>query len=121
MARILVIDDEPLVLKTVKAFLEHAGHHVVEACDGRTGVDLFAQESFDLVIADILMPGREGIETIAILRGLKPAAKILAMSGGGRTGSIEFLSFAAKDGAGATIKKPFSRSEFMEKVSSLLG
>lgn len=121
MADILVIDDEPLVRKTVRITLERGGHTVVEADDGLAGVRECGNRAFYLVISDILMPGKEGIETIQELRAKYPALKILAMSGGGRMANADFLTLAMKLGADDTLKKPFDPQELIEKVNALCG
>ena len=81
MARILLIDDDPMVMRTVRKMLEHAGHEVVEARNGREGEAAYDRAPADLVITDILMPEQEGIETIINLRRRHPAVRLLAMSG----------------------------------------
>lgn len=119
MAKILVIDDEPLVLKTIRLVLEQAGHDIHEAPNGRVGMESLAAESFDLVITDILMPDQEGLETISGMRRDNGDIKILAMSGGGRTGNHDFLQIARKLGADATIKKPFDPDLLVAQVAEL--
>lgn len=119
MARILVIDDEPLVRKTVRLALERVGHQVDEATNGREGEQRLAAQPVDLVITDILMPDQEGIETIRNLQRTNPQLKILAMSGGGRTQNQEFLEIAKKFGAAATMAKPFDVTELARVVGHL--
>jgi len=120
MATILVIDDETLVRGTLRRILTKAGHAVVEADDGKRGLIEFARECPDLVICDILMPNKEGLETIRELRQTKSAVPILAISGGGRLGTSDFLRFAKGLGANAALSKPFSADEIVETVGSLL-
>ena len=98
MPRILVIDDEEHVRDTLRAALESKGHTVTEACNGDEGMQLFAAERADLVITDILMPGKDGIQTIKELRQLHPDVKIVAMSGGGRLNATDFLEVARSYG-----------------------
>lgn len=121
MADILVIDDEPLVRKTVRLTLARDGHAVVEADNGVAGLRECRTRAFDLVISDILMPGKEGIETIQELRATYPALKILAMSGGGRTANADFLTIAGKLGANDTLRKPFDPDVLRDKVTRLCG
>ena len=120
MARILVIDDEELIRMTVVQTLEGAGHTVVEAVDGDDGVKKFREAPADLVITDILMPNKEGIETITELRGIQPDLLIIAMSGGGRQKNTSFLDIAEKMGAAAVLKKPFRIDELQQTVDNLL-
>lgn len=120
MARILVVDDDEMIRKTVIASLQQAGHTVIVTEDGREAADKFSDCALDLVITDILMPEWDGLELIAWLRSRGSTIKILAMSGGGRTRSMEFLPTAASFGATATIKKPFTHDQFVSKVTELL-
>ena len=119
MAKILIIDDEPLVRKTARVMLELAGHSVVEAVDGCEGMNKFGLEKFDLVITDILMPNQDGLETLASMRDGQVRTPVLAMSGGGRAGNQEFLKIAKAFGADDILPKPFSTKSLVEKVNLL--
>lgn len=120
MARILIIDDEDMVCATLRHMLEPAGHTVATAANGRIGLETFRQESFDLVITDIIMPEREGIETIMELRRQRTDLGIIAISGGGRTGTTDLLRIAGALGASATLSKPFRIDELLEAVNRVL-
>jgi CheY-like chemotaxis protein len=120
MANILVIDDEPGVRTLVRDTLELMGHTVEEAANGIAGVQKFEEAPFDLVITDIIMPDQEGIETIQRLHQLNPKQKIIAMSGGGRTKTVEFLQIAQKLGADQILKKPFGPSVLRDAVRACL-
>jgi CheY-like chemotaxis protein len=100
--------------------LEREQHEVAEALDGMQALKLCRQQPFDLVITDILMPNKEGLETIIEMRREHPGIKIIAMSGGGRTGNLEFLDAAEMMGAHKTLGKPFSRQEMSEAIRELL-
>jgi len=119
MANILLIDDEPLVRQTLSQILQVAGHSTTLAGDGNEGLRLFELGRFDLVITDIIMPDREGIDTIMALRRLAPNVPIVAISGGGRTGNTDFLRVAASLGATATLRKPFDMNELLQLVDKL--
>ena len=84
MANIYVFDDEPSILLMIKKMLEKAGHSVDIALNGREGMELFKKSMPDLLITDIIMPEKEGLETIFELRSKYPKLKIIAISGGGR-------------------------------------
>ena len=84
MARILVIDDEPYILLMLKKMLEKDGHEVDMALNGMEGIKLFEKNRFDLLITDIIMPEKEGLEIIMELKKENPGLKIIAISGGGR-------------------------------------
>lgn len=120
MAHILVIDDEEIVASALRDILEGAGHQVLVAANGKIGMDLYATHPIDLVISDILMPDQDGVEVIMQLRSQSSEVKILAMSGGGRYGLIDFLPVAKKLGADGTIHKPFRKQLLLEKVRRLL-
>jgi two-component system chemotaxis response regulator CheY len=121
MARILVVDDEPLVRDTLRLFLESVGHEVIEAADGDRALALYPAEQPDLVISDLVMPVRSGLETIEELRRMNPAVRILAISGGARDGSVDHLDAARRRGAAAVLAKPFGRATLLDLVGRMLG
>jgi CheY-like chemotaxis protein len=109
---VLVIDDETLVRATVARMVEREGHRVLQAANGIEGLSVFKRERIDVVVCDIIMPEKEGIETIGELRRTNPALKIIAISGGGRTENVDFLGMAERLGADYVLAKPFGRDEF---------
>lgn len=117
--RILVIDDDELVRKTIVMTLQSAHYEVVEASDGVLGMKAANQTPFDLVITDILMPNKEGIETIRELRRQENGPKIIAISGGDLRGG-SFLEVAQKLGADRTLSKPFRPKELLVDVAKVL-
>ena len=120
MARILIIDDEESIRSVIKKMLEKSGHEVLEAMDGVEGLRVFRERPADLVITDILMPEKEGIQTIMELRKISPELKILAISGGGAVGPYTYLSMAKELGADMTMSKPFTMTELNEVLKNLL-
>ena len=120
MARILVIDDEQMLRRTLRALLERAGHEVVDAEDGNQGLALFNTQRPDLVLTDIIMPNREGVETIGEMRRQAPDLPIIAMSGGGRRGGDLFLTLAERLGASATLTKPIRQAVLLAAVDACL-
>jgi CheY-like chemotaxis protein len=120
MALILVIDDEQMLRRTLRALLERAGHTVVEAEDGNQGLTQFDNQKPDLVLTDIIMPDREGVETIGELRRRSPQTPIIAMSGGGSVGGDLFLTLAKQLGASATLAKPIRQAELIAAVDEAL-
>ena len=121
MALILLIDDDQQLRTAVKRMLAAAGNHtVIEAKDGREGLAIFRSQRPSLVITDILMPEKEGIETIMDIRRSAPEVKIVAMSGGGSSGDTRFLQIAQKLGADAVLAKPVRAAELAETVTRLL-
>lgn len=120
MAKILVMDDEPFILLMIKKMLEKEGHEVDLALNGNDGLELFEKFRPDLVITDIIMPQKEGLEIILELRQKHPGLKIIAISGGGRVGPDGYLPGAKLFGADMVFQKPLIQKEFMLGVSVLL-
>jgi CheY-like chemotaxis protein len=120
MARILVVDDDEAVLATMKKTLVRAGYVVETASNGDDGLKRYRAAPSDLVITDLYMPEKEGIETIQDLRADFPEALILAISGGGLAGTGGPLMDAELFGANATLAKPFTPDELVRTVARLL-
>ncbi len=120
MKRILVIDDDVQVRQMLKQTLEREGYEVVDAADGNEGIKLYRDEPTDLIITDIIMPDKEGIETIIELKRDFPDVKIIAVSGGGRIDSRNYLEVAHGFGVDRTFTKPFDRAELLEAIQQLL-
>jgi CheY-like chemotaxis protein len=106
--RVLLIEDDGSVRRIVRKMLERGCHEVTEAENGRVGLDRLRDGAFDLVITDIVMPEMDGLETLIELRKHYPTLTVIAMSGGGRTGNMDFLGSAEKLGASAVLHKPFT-------------
>jgi DNA-binding response OmpR family regulator len=119
MARILLIDDDNALREVLAMALTEAGHVVTQARDGKEGVDLFRMEPAELIITDLIMPGREGIETIMMLRREQPELPVIAISGG-MTNSAFYLKLAAGLGARRTLAKPFAIAELVGAVAEVL-
>lgn len=118
MAHILVMDDDPNVRRVLSRMLERAGHDVTLAVDGVEGLRLFTEGAFDLVITDIIMPRREGLETIVEIRRQKKGVPIIAMTGYvGRP----YLDAAARLGACEVLFKPYDHHQLMDAVDRALG
>ena len=120
MSKILVIDDEPAILLMLKKMLEKAGHEVDIASNGNEGIILFEKDKHDLLITDIIMPEKEGMETIIELRKKYPGLKIIAISGGGRINPEGYLPGAKLLGAHMIFQKPLIQKEFLVAVATLL-
>ncbi len=120
MATVLVIDDEPAMRRLLARTLTANHHIVIEAADGRAGVAAAAANKPAVVITDILMPEKEGIETIREIHEHVPGAKIIAISGGGLSRNMLFLDLAQALGADATLAKPFQPADLIKTVDALL-
>ena len=120
MARILVIDDDDQVRRVLVRTLQREDYDVDELDDGEKALKSFRQNKYDLLITDIIMPGKEGIETMIEIKREFPGVKVIAISGGGRISSRDCLSMAKHMGAKYTFSKPFERSELLEAVKELI-
>jgi YesN/AraC family two-component response regulator len=120
MYKLLIIDDEPHILLMLKKMLERSGYEVDLAANGVEGINLFRKSNADLVITDIIMPEKEGLETIREMRRIKPDLKIIAMSGGGKVSADNYLEIARIFGASKIIEKPFTQKEIISAVRELL-
>jgi DNA-binding response OmpR family regulator len=119
--RVLVIDDDDALREVISDSLESQGYEVTQAINGRKGVDFLDGTPVDLVITDIIMPEQEGVETILEIRKRFPDLKIIAMSGGTRFGTMDYLEVAEKLGAADTLVKPFRQHQLLSVVRSALG
>jgi CheY-like chemotaxis protein len=119
MSRILLVDDDDSFRSMLGMTLRKLGHAVREAHNGDEGLRLAAAEPPDLVFMDMIMPEKEGLETITALRRRQPEVKVIAMSGGSRDGRVDYLKVAKRMGANHTLTKPFS-PEALEKALELL-
>ncbi len=121
MARILIIDDNSEVLETYRRILEHAGYEIIVATNGKEGIRTFKEEEPDLVITDIFMPEKEGLETIMELRHNFPDVKIIAISGGGDgMGPENYLKMAKDFGVMSALTKPIEMEALLEEVQKCL-
>ena len=120
MTRILIIDDDTQLCATLREALEREGYDVVEAHDGREGLQRYQEAPTAVMITDILMPEQEGLETIMALRRVDPQGKIIAISGGGQTGRLDFLHLAMLLGVQRTLRKPFRLQELTAAVRELM-
>jgi len=121
LASVLVIDDDPAMRSTLRRILERDDHEVHEAEDGDRGIRAFRARPTDVVITDIIMPGKEGIETILELREEAPGVRILVISGGGTMEAETMLDDATAIGADSSLAKPFTIDQLRDAVSALLG
>ncbi len=121
MARILIIDDEELVRLTIRQMLEDDGHTIAEAENGNEGISKLADFEADLIITDLLMPDKEGLEMITEIRSSHPELKIIAMSGGARFNGLHYLDSAKKLGAHEILPKPFSSQVLRGVIGNALG
>jgi CheY-like chemotaxis protein len=117
MAVVLLVDDDESMRAIMQAMLRRLGHEVAVATNGNEALRLFRERTFDLVITDLIMPEREGLDTIRELRR-EGNVKIIAMSGGGRTSPATYLQIAKQIGASAILSKPFSHEDLKAAIDS---
>ena len=120
MAQILIIDDEEPIRIVFRDILERAGHEVEDAADGEQGIIVQRDNPADIIITDIIMPGKEGLKTIMELRREFPSVPIIAISGGGQIPAEEYLYLARRFGAAYTFIKPISPQELLAAVTSII-
>lgn len=120
MAQILLIDDDNSVRTVLRLILVQSGHTVIEAADGEEGLELFTRRAADLVITDMVLPGKGGLEIIRVLRGMDPRLKIIAMSGGVPPGAADNLWAARRSGAAQVLAKPFAFARLLRTIDGVL-
>jgi DNA-binding NtrC family response regulator len=118
--RILVIDDEPTALDLLRRILEMHGYEVVMAANGQEGLEVFRNSPCDLVITDMVMPIKDGLQTILDLRAQSPKLPVIAISGGGTISKERYLAVAGYLERVITIAKPFGIEAIIESVEKLL-
>ena len=121
MQTLLIIEDDHHILLMIKRMLEPLGLEIKLASDGQEGLDMFHKFEVDLVITDIIMPEKEGLEIIREMRRERPKLKIIAMSGGGKISADNYLETAKIFGAEIILEKPFTRKQMVSAVQKLLG
>ena len=119
-SRILIIDDEPQVREMLVRVLSDAGYVVLAAADGGEGIKVYEESPTDLVITDLVMPGKDGIETVREMRTHFPNAKIIAISGDDKGGGQATLRIAGLLGARRTLAKPFRVRDLLDTVRDVL-
>jgi len=116
-SRILIVDDSKFMRMLLADLLTRNGFEVLEAESGEQAVKVFLEESPDLVTLDILMPGRDGIETLQDLRAQSPEARVVMVTA---LGMEDYIKRALDSGADGFILKPFSAEKVLETVQEVL-
>jgi CheY-like chemotaxis protein len=120
MTSILLNDDDEQLRTMLSVVLKRAGYEVQVAIDGIEASNFYRGHPADLILTDLIMPGKEGLEIIRELHKDYPQAKIIAMSGGGRTGTMSYLNVAKAFGAQEVLEKPFPNQEILEAIRRVL-
>ncbi len=113
--QILIVDDEPQIRDIISMTLENSGYETQSAENGLIALEMFKKYDFDLIITDLIMPEKEGIETIVEMKKIKKIP-IIAISGGGSFSPVQYLEIAKKLGADAKLTKPISAKKLLETV-----
>lgn len=121
MPSVLIIDDDAAIRSMMSQILSSAGYQVSPAADGKAGINLYRENPTDLIITDLVMPEKDGIELIMELRREFPQAKIMAMSGGSQYGNMDYLKTAKILGAIRVLDKPFEIDTLLQIVNELIG
>ncbi len=120
MHNILIIDDDFQIRTMLKKMFEREGFRVATAEDGRKGIKIYENSSIDLVITDLIMPEKEGIETIIALKKINNLVKIIAISGDKQVNLVSYLDMATKLGAQKAFTKPIKRATLIGAAKELL-
>ncbi|MFO7554909.1 MAG: response regulator [Desulfobacterales bacterium] len=120
MADILIIDDDDQFRVMLRKLIERNGYEVIDASGGQEGIKLYRENPTDLIITDLIMPDKDGIETIQELKQNFPDVKIIAISGGGRLDPQGYLYLAKMLGAQRTLTKPIELPELLKAIEELL-
>lgn len=120
MAHILVVDDDPEIRDTLRRLLVLAGHSVEVASDGLEARRRLEEESFDLLLTDVVMPDQDGLGLIQETRRAWPGVRIIAASGGGLGRADEYLKVARLLGARSLLQKPFNHQDILDTVQEVL-
>ncbi|MDX9928555.1 MAG: response regulator [Bacteroidales bacterium] len=121
MAAVMLIDDHDDIREMIKTSLVRHRYTVIEASNGKEALARFKPMMIDLVVTDILMPEEDGLEVIMKLRQIKPGIKIIAISGGGKAGPVNYLNLAKVLGADLAMAKPFSINELINNIREMIG
>jgi YesN/AraC family two-component response regulator len=120
LKKILIIDDEPSIQKMLKRLLEKNEYDVIQAANGNEGIKKFKEYTPDLIITDLIMPEKEGLETIRELKKINPDVKVIAISGGGLNDPKMYLDLAAKFGAVKIFSKPVDNDRLLSAIKEVI-
>ena len=117
MLKVLVIDDSSVIVDYIKGNLEEAGYEVRTANNGRSGIEMIDRYDLDLVITDIIMPERDGVEVMMHIKRLHPELRTIVMTSGGAIPAKDHLSMASMLGADFVIEKPVNQHKLLSTIS----
>lgn len=117
---ILIVDDEDQVRSAMTLFLTRKGYRVLEARNGKSAEEVLRKKLPDLILTDLIMPDRDGLELLAFVRKNAPSVPVIAMSGGGRINPTDYLELARRLGAIRTLEKPFPSAQLLATIEEVL-
>lgn len=120
MAKVLVIDDDEGLRNLFREILHVGGHDAQVATSGDDGLRRLHELDYDVVLTDVVMPDKDGLETIRELRRDFPGVRVVAISGGGCIQGVDYLRMAKLLGANATLAKPVRPHQLLGAVASVL-
>ncbi len=120
MDEIVVVDDDALIRELLVEWLSAAGYHVRQAETGSDALQMLRGQPAGLLITDMDMPGRDGAQTLDEARRLQPGLAVIAISGGARKGTKDWVATARELGASSTLAKPFERAALLAAVAKIL-
>ena len=120
MAVVLIIDDDEMIVESLSVLLQNEGYDVLSSSNGKNGLKLLGKNRIDVVITDIIMPDKDGIETIREIKKTYRNTKIIAMSGGGKIAAKEYLTFVKQLGVRHTLSKPFEKEQILSALEAVL-
>jgi CheY-like chemotaxis protein len=120
MSSILIVDDDSQIQKYLSKLLVKNGYDTMIASDGSEAINIYRKSRHDVVIMDIVMPKKEGIETIIELKKIDPKVKIIAISGGGKAEANVYLKMAMGVGAAAALEKPFDKQDLLQEIGNFI-
>ena len=118
--KILLVEDDEVFHAVIAPALRKQGHEVTSALSGDEALEKIKTEKFELILVDILMPSKDGIDTIQEIRDTNVDVKIIAISAGGKVGHSSFLELAQTVGANACLEKPFTPPVLFEKIQEVM-
>ena len=122
LKKILIVDDEPSVLKMLRKMLKDLAEEILEAENGEQALEMCQEHNVDLIITDIVMPKKHGIDLIMEIKKSFPKLPIVAISGGGGvSGRFDYLEIAELLGANNILQKPFEAADLRDAVNKILG
>jgi DNA-binding NtrC family response regulator len=117
---ILVIDDEPALREILSQVLTDAGHRVIAAGNGKEASKTLTTAAFDVIVTDVIMPEKDGMQVISEVRKKYPEVRIIAMSGGGHVPRDQYLKIAKGLGAHAVLEKPFANQTLLDTIAAVV-